>query len=128
MVALSQHEKLLTRTLKLCCISVINGFILKGEKTSGDPEVVYSSDSFAAQLLQHGSDPNAVEPESGMFIRHRDLQIAMYTITLLREHPTLPCMLSVRYCELRHEKTDLVGFQPGSTLAGLYNLRRGVPA
>ena len=52
---------------------VINGFILKGEKTSGDPEVVYSSDSFAAQLLQHGSDPNAVEPESGTFIRHCDL-------------------------------------------------------
>ena len=44
------------------------GFTSQGENTKGDPEVVYHSDSFAAQLLKHGSDPNAIEPESGRFI------------------------------------------------------------
>lgn len=40
-------------------------YIFQGENMEGEPEVVYDSDSFAAQLLKHGSNPNAIEPESG---------------------------------------------------------------
>ena len=37
----------------------------QGEACKGEPEVVYNSESFAAQLLKHGSNPDATEPESG---------------------------------------------------------------
>ena len=41
-------------------------YLCQGEAAKGEPEVVYNAESFAAQLLKNGSDPNATEPESGM--------------------------------------------------------------
>ncbi|XP_041349199.1 rabankyrin-5-like [Gigantopelta aegis] len=41
---------------------------------SQDVEVVYGVDSFASQLLQHASSPDAIEPESGSSLLHLSAQ------------------------------------------------------
>ncbi|XP_060560051.1 rabankyrin-5-like, partial [Ruditapes philippinarum] len=42
----------------------------EGESVDGRTEDIYNEESFAAQLLKHGSDPNATEPESGDTVLH----------------------------------------------------------
>ncbi|WAR02239.1 ANFY1-like protein, partial [Mya arenaria] len=41
-----------------------------GESVDGDTGDLYGEDSFAAQLLRHGSNPNATEPDSGDSVLH----------------------------------------------------------
>ncbi|KAL3858016.1 hypothetical protein ACJMK2_012632 [Sinanodonta woodiana] len=42
----------------------------EGEGVEGEPDEVYSENSFAAQLINNGSSPDAVEPESGDSLLH----------------------------------------------------------
>ncbi|XP_052802681.1 rabankyrin-5-like isoform X2 [Mya arenaria] len=42
----------------------------EGESVDGDTGDLYGEDSFAAQLLRHGSNPNATEPDSGDSVLH----------------------------------------------------------
>lgn len=41
--------------------------VLQGESMHGLTEDFNNEDSFAAQLLRHGSNPNSTEPDTGTF-------------------------------------------------------------
>ena len=61
----------------------------QGEATKGEPEVVYDADSFAAQLLKHGSDPNATEPESGKILGRGVQSIVSLKISVRGQGPVV---------------------------------------
>lgn len=42
-------------------------FYIQGETVDGKTEDINNQDSFAAQLLKHGSNPNATEQDTGKY-------------------------------------------------------------